>query len=71
MATKMRDQSWHDLPRQSRLARVLWPQLMEKQYHAELKEMGRREGKTDPLTARGGKGQQHQTAWWETKGRVR
>jgi hypothetical protein len=66
----LKKQNWHDLPRQSRLARVLWPQLMEKQYQDELATMSRREGKTDPLTARGGKEQRHQS-WWETKGRVR
>jgi hypothetical protein len=64
MDTKMKSQRWHDLPRQGRLARVLWPQLMEKQFQDEVAAMSRNEGKTGPLAARG-KEQRHQS-WWET-----
>jgi hypothetical protein len=47
--TKMREERWHDLPRQSRLARIMWPQLMEKQFHGEVAAMARNEGKTPPV----------------------
>jgi hypothetical protein len=47
--TKMREEKWHDLPRQSRLARLMWPSLMEKQFHGEVAAMSRNEGKTPPV----------------------
>jgi hypothetical protein len=49
MATKMREERWHDLPRQSRLARLMYPQLMEKQYQGEVAAMSRNEGKRPPV----------------------
>jgi hypothetical protein len=64
MTTKMRNQSWHDLPRQSRLARVLWPQLAEKQYQDEMQVMSKQEGKTSPLAAKGT--EPSHRSWWQT-----
>ena len=49
MATKMREERWHDLPRSSRIARLMYPQLMEKQFHGEVAAMSRKEGKTPPV----------------------
>jgi hypothetical protein len=47
--TRMRDERWHDLPRQSRLARLMFPSLMEKQFQGEVAAMARNEGKRAPV----------------------
>ena len=47
--TKLREQKWHDLPRQSRLARLMYPSLMEKRFHGEVAAMSRAEGKKSPV----------------------
>ena len=51
--TKLREQKWHDLPRQSRLARLMYPQLMETQFHGEVAAMSRTEGKRSPVEPQG------------------
>ena len=47
--SKLRDEKWHDLPRQSRLARLMYPQLMEPQFRGEVAAMSKSEGKRLPV----------------------
>jgi hypothetical protein len=47
--SKLREQRWHDLPRQSRLARLMWPQLIENELRGEVAAMSRNEGKRSPV----------------------
>jgi len=62
----MKQQRWHDLPRQSRLARVLWPQLCEKHLQEEVAAMSRNERKRSPIDARPKDGTPRPN-WWETE----
>jgi hypothetical protein len=46
---KLRDLSWPELPRQSRLARVMYGNLAEPEYHEPLRRMAAAEGKKPPV----------------------
>ena len=50
--TKIKDQSWFELPRQSRLAACLWPQLMPKSLQDETARITRAEGKKSPMAGK-------------------
>jgi hypothetical protein len=44
--------TWHDLPREGRLARCMYPNLAEPQFQREMDELARAEGKRSPLQGR-------------------
>jgi len=52
MATKMRNETWDTLPRQSKLAAVMYPELVPDHIQREMRTISYGEGKTDPLTAK-------------------
>jgi hypothetical protein len=47
--TKLKNVSWATLPRQSKLAAVLYPQLVPPEIQREMVEISRAEGKRSPL----------------------
>ena len=47
--TKMRRQGWDNLPRNSKLAACLWPDLVPKDIQAEMGALARNERKFSPL----------------------
>jgi hypothetical protein len=50
--TKMKTPSWDSLPRESKLAACLWPQLVPENIKAEMRSISWSEGKTSPLDAK-------------------
>ena len=50
--TKMKTPSWDSLPRESKLAACLWPQLVPENIKAEMRSISWAEGKTSPLDAK-------------------
>ena len=47
-----KEEQWHSIPREGRLARVMFPTLAEPSMQRQMKELAANEGKTDPLTAK-------------------
>jgi hypothetical protein len=56
--------SWHELPRSSRLARVLYPHLTDAETQREVAALARNEGKKSPLQARIEQQQPKQRSKW-------
>jgi hypothetical protein len=50
--TKLKPEGWDQLPRQSKLAACLWPDLVPKHIQDEMKSISWSEGKTDPLSGK-------------------
>jgi hypothetical protein len=50
--TKLKPESWDQLPRQSKLAACLWPDLVPKHIRDEMRSIARSEDKTDPLSGK-------------------
>jgi hypothetical protein len=50
--SKLKPQSWDSLPRQSKLAAVMYPELVPEHIRHEMQSIAYGEGKTDPLTAK-------------------
>jgi hypothetical protein len=51
MTTKMKPMGWHDLPRQSRIAQVMYG--VDPEFQAEVNRMAAAEGKQPPKSAPG------------------
>jgi hypothetical protein len=49
--TIMKKVDWHELPRQTRLAHVMFPNLSDAETQRDLAELSRNEGKKSPLQA--------------------
>ena len=47
-----RSVDWHSLPRQSRLAAVMYPHLSDGETQRDIAELARNEGKKSPMQAR-------------------
>jgi len=47
--TKLKQQTWASLPRQSKLAAVLYPKLTPPEIQREMQAISRAEGKRSPL----------------------
>jgi len=50
--TKLKSQSWRDLPRQSKLAAVMWPDLVPKDVQDQMRALSANERKLSPLEAK-------------------
>jgi hypothetical protein len=50
--TKMKPEGWDQLSRHSKLAAVMWPDLVPKHIQDEMKSISWSEGKTDPLSGK-------------------
>lgn len=48
----MKKEIWHQRPRMSRLANILYPALAPKEVQEEMKALAANERKTDPLTVK-------------------
>lgn len=48
MTSKLKRDKWHDRPRSSRLANVMFPHLADKETRAEMEGFARNEGKRLP-----------------------
>jgi hypothetical protein len=52
MTTKMKTTTWETLPRSSKLAACLWPQLVDENIRREMRSLSANEGKTSPFDAK-------------------
>jgi hypothetical protein len=50
--SKLKPETWNELPRSSKLASVLWPSLTPPHIQAEMQSISRGEGRTSPLDAK-------------------
>jgi hypothetical protein len=59
-----RSVDWHSLPRQSRLARVMYPHLADAESQRDMAYWARNEGKKSPMQARKEQEQPKQRSKW-------
>jgi hypothetical protein len=52
MADKLRNQTWHQLPRSSRLANLMYPGLADEQTKRNMLDVAQQEGKREGLERR-------------------
>jgi hypothetical protein len=50
--SKLRPETWSELPRSSKLAACLWPQLVPENIRGEMQAISRGEGRVSPLDAK-------------------
>jgi hypothetical protein len=50
--SKLRPETWNELPRSSKLAAVLWPSLVPENIRREMSALSANEGKTSPFDAK-------------------
>jgi hypothetical protein len=60
---------WHSLERNSRLARVMYPNLADAESQRDMAQMARNEGKKSPMQARNEQLQSNQRSKWYAKDR--
>lgn len=65
----MKSIDWHSLDRNSRLGRVLYPNLSSPEDQREMAELARNEGKKSPLQALQEQQQPNQRSKWYAKDR--